>query len=215
MRASVWALLVIAGFLLSGCGYNSIQTQDEQVKSAWSEVVNQYQRRADLIPNLVNTVKGFAAQEQTVLLGVTEARAKVGSVQATPDLVNNPEAFAKFQAAQGELSGALSRLMVVTENYPQLKSDQNFRDLQAQLEGTENRIAVARNRYIQAVQNYNVTVRSFPGNLTAMMFGYKPKPNFTVENEAAISKPPAVEFGGPSAGAQAPARAPATPQPAP
>jgi LemA protein len=188
--------MVLAGFLLSGCGYNSMQVQDEQVKSAWSEVLNQYQRRADLIPNLVNTVKGFAAQEQTVLLGVTEARAKVGSIQATPDLVNNPEAFAKFTAAQGQLSGALSRLMVVTENYPQLKSDQNFRDLQAQLEGTENRITVARNRYIQAVQNYNVTVRSFPGNLTAMMFGYKPKPNFAVENEAEISKPPTVEFGG-------------------
>jgi LemA protein len=205
MRRSVWALTVFAAFLVSGCGYNSMQTQDEQVKSAWSEVLNQYQRRADLIPNLVNTVKGFAAQEQTVLLGVTEARAKVGSIQATPDLVNNPEAFAKFTAAQGQLSGALSRLMVVTENYPQLKSDQNFRDLQAQLEGTENRITVARNRYIQAVQNYNVTVRSFPGNLTAKMFGYEPKPNFAVENEAAISKPPTVEFGSPSAGAQPPA----------
>jgi LemA protein len=215
MRGSAWALLVFAGFLVSGCGYNAMQAQDEQVKSAWSEVVNQYQRRADLIPNLVNTVKGFAAQEQAILLGVTEARAKVGSVQATPDLVNNPEAFAKFQAAQGELSGALSRLMVVTENYPQLKSDQNFRDLQAQLEGTENRITVARNRYIQAVQNYNVTVRSFPGNLTAKMFGYTPKPNFTVENEAAISKPPTVEFGGPSAGTLPPATAPAmTPAPA-
>jgi LemA protein len=207
MRKSVWALGVLA-ILLSGCGYNSMQSQDEQVKSAWSEVLNQYQRRADLIPNLVNTVKGFAAQEQTVLLGVTEARAKVGSIQATPDLVNNPEAFAKFQAAQGELSGALSRLLVVTENYPQLKSDQNFRDLQAQLEGTENRITVARNRYIQAVQNYNVTVRSFPGNLTAKMFGYKPKPNFAVENEAAISKPPSVDFGAPAAGARPPATTP-------
>jgi LemA protein len=207
MRKSVWALGVIA-ILLSGCGYNSMQSQDEQVKSAWSEVLNQYQRRADLIPNLVNTVKGFAAQEQQVLLGVTEARAKVGSIQATPDLVNNPEAFAKFQAAQGELSGALSRLLVVTENYPQLKSDQNFRDLQAQLEGTENRITVARNRYIQAVQNYNVTVRSFPGNLTAKMFGYKPKPNFAVENEAAISKPPSVDFGAPAAGARPPATTP-------
>jgi LemA protein len=207
MRKSVWALGVLA-ILLSGCGYNSMQSQDEQVKSAWSEVLNQYQRRADLIPNLVNTVKGFAAQEQQVLLGVTEARAKVGSIQATPDLVNNPEAFAKFQAAQGELSGALSRLLVVTENYPQLKSDQNFRDLQAQLEGTENRITVARNRYIQAVQNYNVTVRSFPGNLTAKMFGYKPKPNFAVENEAAISKPPSVDFGAPAAGARPPATTP-------
>jgi LemA protein len=197
MRKSAWTL-VFATLLLSGCGYNSIQTQDEQVKSAWSEVLNQYQRRSDLIPNLVNTVKGFAAQEQQVLLGVTEARAKVGSIQATPDMVNNPEAFDKFQAAQRQLSGALSRLLVVTENYPQLKSDQNFRDLQAQLEGTENRITVARNRYIQAVQNYNVTVRAFPGNLTAMMFGYKPKPNFTVENEAAISKPPTVDFAAPA-----------------
>ena len=200
MRNSAWFLMFTA-LSVSGCGYNSMQTQDEQVKSAWSEVLNQYQRRADLIPNLVATVKGFAAQEQQVLLGVTEARAKVGSIQATPELVNDPEAFKKFQAAQGELSSALSRLLVVTENYPQLKSDQNFRDLQAQLEGTENRITVARNRYIQAVQNYNITVRSFPGNLTAMMFGYKPKPNFSVENEAAISKPPSVEFGNPPGGA--------------
>jgi LemA protein len=196
MRQSAWVFCLFTGILLSGCGYNSMQSQDEQVKSAWSEVLNQYQRRADLIPNLVNTVKGFAVQEQTVLLGVTEARAKVGSIQATPELVNDPEAFAKFQAAQGQLSSALSRLMVVTENYPQLKSDQNFRDLQAQLEGTENRITVARNRYIQAVQDYNVTVRSFPGNLTAMLFGYKPKPNFAVANEAEISKPPTVDFGG-------------------
>jgi LemA protein len=200
MRNSAWFLMFCA-LSVSGCGYNSMQTQDEQVKSAWSEVLNQYQRRADLIPNLVATVKGFAAQEQQVLLGVTEARAKVGSIQATKELVNDPEAFKKFQAAQGELSSALSRLLVVTENYPQLKSDQNFRDLQAQLEGTENRITVARNRYIQAVQNYNITVRSFPGNLTAMMFGYKPKPNFSVENEAAISKPPSVEFGNPPGGA--------------
>ena len=195
MRKSAWVLTALGALGLSGCGYNSMQAGDEQVKSAWSEVLNQYQRRADLIPNLVNTVKGYAAQEQQVLLGVTEARAKVGSIQATPELVNNPEAFAKFQAAQGELSGALSRLMVVTENYPQLKSDQNFRDLQAQLEGTENRITVARNRYIESVQNYNILVRSFPGNLTAMMFGYKPKPNFNVENEATISKPPTVDFG--------------------
>jgi len=203
MRRSAIGLAAVAALLLSGCGYNTMQGQDEQVKSAWSEVINQYQRRADLIPNLVNTVKGYAAQEQQVLLGVTQARAKVGSLQVTPELVNNPEAFAKFQAAQGELSGALSRLMVVVENYPQLKSDQNFRDLQAQLEGTENRITVARNRYIQAVQNYNVTVRSFPGNLTAMAFGYKPKPNFTVENEAAISKPPSVDFSGPPAASPA------------
>jgi LemA protein len=191
--------------LLSGCGYNSIQSQDEQIKAAWSEVLNQYQRRADLIPNLVNTVKGYAAQEQTVLLGVTQARAKVGSIQMTPELANDPAALAKFQAAQGELSGALSRLLVVTENYPQLKSDQNFRDLQAQLEGTENRITVARNRYIQSVQGYNSYIRSFPVNLTAMMFGYKTKANFAVENEAAISKPPSVDF----APAPAPAPAPA------
>src|ERR1700686_2982766 len=198
--------VALAGMFPPACGYNPIQRQDEQVKSAWSEVLNQYQRRADLIPNLVNTVKGYAAQEQTVLLGVTQARAKVGSIQATPELVNDPAALAKFQAAQGELSGALSRLMVVVENYPQLKSDQNFRDVQAQLEGTENRITVARNRYIQSVQNYNVPVRSFPGNLTARIFGYKPKPNFTVENEAVISKPPAVDFSAPAA---TPAPAPA------
>src|SRR6266478_1647239 len=195
------AVALGVGLLLSGCGYNNIQATDEQTKAAWSEVLNQYQRRADLIPNLVKTVQGYAAQEQTVLLGVTEARAKVGSIQATPELVNDAAAMAKFQAAQSQLTSALSRLLVVTENYPQLKSDQNFRDLQAQLEGTENRITVARNRYIQAVQNYNVTVRSFPGNLTAMMFGYKPKPNFSVENEAAISKPPSVEFGNPAGGA--------------
>ena len=173
MRKSSAVLTVFLALSLAGCGYNTFQTNDEQIKSSWSEVLNQYQRRADLIPNLVNTVKGFAAQEKEVLLGVTKARARVGSIQATPELVNNPEAFAKFQAAQGELSGALSRLLVVAENYPQLKSDANFRDLQAQLEGTENRIAVARNRYIKAVQEYNVTVRSFPSNLTAMVFGYK------------------------------------------
>jgi LemA protein len=207
-------MTAFAGLLLSGCGYNAIQTQDEQIKSAWSEVLNQYQRRADLIPNLVNTVKGYAAQESSVLLGVTQARAKVGSIQATPELINDPAAFAKFQAAQGELSSALSRLMVVTENYPQLKSDQNFRDLQAQLEGTENRITVARNRYIQAVQNYNVTVRSFPANLTAMIFGYKPKPNFAVENEAVISKPPTVDFAAPGP-TPAPPPPAATPAPAP
>jgi len=193
---NVWAILVALVVLsASSCGYNTFQTGDEQIKASWSEVVNQYQRRADLIPNLVKTVQGFAAQEKEVLLGVTNARAKVGSIQATPELINNPEAFAKFQAAQGELSGALSRLLVVTENYPQLKSDANFRDLQAQLEGTENRIAVARNRYIKSVQDYNVTVRSFPANLTAMAFGYKTKPTFTVENEAEISKAPKVDFG--------------------
>src|SRR5688572_2962228 len=180
---------------LSGCGYNTLQSADEQVKSAWSEVLNQYQRRADLVPNLVETVKGFAKQEMDVLTRVTEARARVGSIQATPELVDNPEAFARFQAAQGELTGALSRLLAVVENYPQIKSDANFRDLQAQLEGTENRIAVARNRYIKAVQDYNVTVRSFPSNLTAMAFGYKTKPNFTVENERAISTAPKVDFG--------------------
>ncbi|MBC3921008.1 LemA family protein [Undibacterium sp. CY18W] len=195
-----WLLLsAILTLNLSGCGYNSFQSGDEQVKSSWSEVLNQYQRRADLVPNLVNTVKGFAAQEKDILLGVTNARAKVGSVQATPELLNNPEAFAKFQSAQGELSGALSRLLVVTENYPQLKSDANFRDLQAQLEGTENRITVARNRYIKSVQEYNVLVRSFPSNLTAMMFGYKVKPNFAVENEKELAKPPAVDFGTPAA----------------
>ena len=198
MRKLALGLAAFAGLWLSGCGYNTMQSQDEKIKSAWSEVLNQYQRRADLIPNLVNTVKGYAQQESSVLLGVTEARAKVGAIQATPELVNDPAAFAKFQAAQGELSSALSRLLVVTENYPQLKSDQNFRDLQAQLEGTENRITVARNRYIQSVKDYNVSVRSFPSNLTAMIFGYKPKPNFTVENEAAISKPPSVDFGKPT-----------------
>jgi LemA protein len=193
MRVSALCALVLAT-QLAGCGYNAFQTQDEQVKAAWSEVVNQYQRRADLIPNLVETVKGFAQQERDVLLGVTEARSKVGSIRATPELINDPQAFQQFQAAQGELSNALSRLMVVVERYPELKSDQNFRDLQAQLEGTENRITVARNRYIGAVQDYNVTVRKFPANLTAMMFGYKTKPNFTVENEAAIAKPPPVSF---------------------
>ncbi|MBK6660967.1 MAG: LemA family protein [Proteobacteria bacterium] len=195
MRRLLPALILVLSLALSGCGYNTLQSTDEQVKSSWSEVINQYQRRADLIPNLVNTVKGFAAQEKDILLGVTNARAKVGSIQATPELVNDAEAFARFQAAQGELSTALSRLLVVSENYPQLKSDANFRDLQAQLEGTENRIAVARNRYIKAVQAYNVTVRSFPTNFIAMAFGYKTKPNFTVENEAAIAKPPTVDFG--------------------
>lgn len=195
MRRLWAALAVLVSVSLAGCGYNTLQSNDEQIKSSWSEVVNQYQRRVDLIPNLVNTVKGFAAQEKEVLLGVTNARAKVGSIQVNPEVLDNPETFAKFQAAQGELSGALSRLLVVSENYPQLKSDANFRDLQAQLEGTENRIAVARNRYIKAVQDYNVTVRSFPSNLTAMAFGYKTKPNFTVENEKEISAAPKVDFG--------------------
>ncbi len=194
MRQARLLLATLLALALSGCGYNKFQTGDEQVKAAWSEVLNQYQRRADLVPNLVNTVKGFAAQEKEVLTQVTQARASVGSIQATPELVNDPEAFAKFQAAQGQLTGALSRLLVVSENYPQLKSDANFRDLQAQLEGTENRITVARNRYIKAVQDYNVTVRSFPSNLTAMVFGYRVKPNFTVQNEQEISTPPTVDF---------------------
>lgn len=194
MRSAKWILCIAAAALLSGCGYNRIQTQDESVKAAWSEVINQYQRRADLVPNLVKTVQGFAQQEQKVLIGVTEARAKVGSIQATPELVNDPAAFQKFQQAQGELSQALKSLLAVTENYPQLKSDANFLDLQSQLEGTENRITVARNRYIQAVQEYNVTIRSFPSNLTAMLFKYQTKPNFTVDNEAEIAKPPTVDF---------------------
>ena len=188
------ALVLFVTLGVSGCGYNALQQNDEQIKAGWAEVLNQYQRRADLVPNLVNTVKGFAAQEQAVLLSVTEARAKVGSIQATPELVNNPAGFAKFEAAQGTLSSALSKLLVVTENYPQLKSDANFRDLQAQLEGTENRIAVARNRYIAAVQSYNVTVRSFPSNLAAMAFGYKLKANFGAANEKEIARPPDVEF---------------------
>ena len=194
MRRFLMALAALATLSLTNCGYNAIQTNDEQVKANWSEVVNQYQRRADLVPNLVNSVKGFAQQEKDVLLGVTNARAKVGSIQATPEVLNDPAAFQKFQAAQGELSSALSRLLVVTENYPQLKSDQNFRDLQSQIEGTENRITVARNRYIQAVQDYNVTVRSFPQNLTAKVFGFQVKPNFTVANEQQISTAPTVSF---------------------
>jgi LemA protein len=194
MTKVLTALLLAATVLLSGCGYNTLQGSDEQIKASWSEVLNQYQRRADLVPNLVNTVKGFAAQEQKVLIDVTNARAKVGTIQATPELVNDPAAFQKFTQAQGELTGALSRLLVVAEAYPQLKSDANFRDLQAQLEGTENRIAVARQRYIKAVQDYNVTVRSFPTNLTAMAFGFKERPQFAVENEKAISTPPKVDF---------------------
>jgi LemA protein len=198
MHKLVLSLPLFLTFTLSGCGYNTLQTTDEQIRANWAEVVNQYQRRADLIPNLVNTVKGYAAQEKDVLLGVTNARSRVGSIQATPELLNNPEAFAKFQAAQGELTSALSRLLVVAENYPQLKSDANFRELQAQLEGTENRITVARNRYIKAVQEYNVVVRSFPSNLTAMVFGYKVKPSFTVENEREISTAPKVDFSAPA-----------------
>lgn len=191
----VKCLLVLSLVGLSGCGYNQFQSLDEESKASWSEVLNQYQRRADLVPNLVNVVKGYAEHEKDVLTQVTEARAKVGSMQVTPEVLNDPAAFNKFQAAQGELSSALSRLMVVAENYPNLKADQGFRDLQAQLEGTENRITVARNRYIDTIKNYNVAVRSFPNNLTAMMFGYKEKPAFTVENEKEISKAPTVDFG--------------------
>jgi LemA protein len=202
MRKLLAAVVVLATAGLAGCGYNDIQRGDEQVKSAWAEVLNQYQRRADLIPNLVNTVKGFAAQEQQVLIQVTEARSRVGSIQATPELLNDPAAFRNFQQAQAGMTSALSRLLAVAENYPQLKSDANFRDLQAQLEGTENRIAVARNRYIKAVQEYNVLIRQFPVNLTAMMFGYQVKPSFSVEDEKAISKPPTVDFGKPGAPAK-------------
>jgi LemA protein len=186
---------LVAAFVLSGCGYNEFQKKDEATKAAWGEVVNQYQRRADLIPNLVNTVKGYATHEKDTLEAVTRARAAATSFQITPEVLNNPEAFAKFQQVQGELSSALSRLMAVSENYPNLKADQSFRDLQSQLEGTENRITVARQRYIAAVQDYNVTVRSFPTNLTAKMFGYQAKPSFTVENEKSISTAPTVNFG--------------------
>ena len=193
----LFALLTL--LMLSGCGYNDFQRLDEQVKSAWSEVLNQYQRRSDLIPNIVATVKGEANFEQETLTKVVEARARATGIQATPELINNPEAFQKFQAAQGELSGALSRLLVVTENYPNLKANQGFQDLRVQLEGTENRITVARGRYVKAVQDYNVLARSFPTNLTAMIFSYAVKPNFTVQNEAAISAPPAVNFDKPAA----------------
>jgi LemA protein len=213
MRTWTLALVATLGLGLSGCGYNSLQQQDEQIKAAWSEVVNQYQRRADLIPNLVNTVKGFAAQEQQVLIGVTEARAKATSIQLTPELINDPAAFQKFQAAQGQLTQALKSLLVVSERYPDLKSDQNFRDLQAQLEGTENRITVARNRYIDTVRQYNTTVRSFPTNLTAKAFDFNVKPNFTVANETQISTAPTVDFGA-NPGAAAPAAAPPAQAPA-
>ncbi|HGG60556.1 MAG TPA: LemA family protein [Gammaproteobacteria bacterium] len=199
MFKSLSRLLLLAALLsLQGCGYNALQTTDESIKAAWSEVLNQYQRRADLIPNLVNTVKGYASHEKDVLTEVTNARARIGAMQATPELINNPEAFNRFMQAQGQMTSALSRLLLVAENYPQLKADGVFRDLQAQLEGTENRIAVARNRYIKAVREYNLIVRKFPTNLTAMLFGYKTKPSFTVENEAAISKPPQVDFGQPA-----------------
>lgn len=195
MKKILATLLLLATVLsVSGCGYNALQAQDEGIKAAWSEVLNQYQRRADLVPNLVETVKAFATQEKDVFLGVTNARARVGSIQATPELANDEAALKRFAAAQGEMSSALSRLLLVAENYPQLKSDQNFRDLQAQLEGTENRITVARQRYIRAVQEFNTTVRSFPSNLTAMVFGLKTKPSFTVEDEQALSRPPVVDF---------------------
>jgi LemA protein len=198
MHKIIIGLLLSATLLLGGCGYNTIQEQDEGVKASWSEVVNQYQRRADLIPNLVQTVRGYAAQEEKVLVGVTEARARATSIQVTPEVLNDPAALQRFQAAQGQLTTALKSLLAVSENYPQLKSDQNFRDLQAQLEGTENRITVARNRYIAAVADYNITVRRFPTNLTAMVFKYPVKANFTVDNAAEIAKPPAVNFDQPA-----------------
>ena len=209
MRTRLIALFAIALTLLSGCGYNQIQINDEGVGAAWSEVLNQYKRRADLIPNLVATVQGYAAHEKDVLTQVTAARASVGAMKATPELINDEAAFAKFQQAQSQLGSALARLMVVAENYPQLKADANFRDLQAQLEGTENRITVARNRYIKDVKEYNISVRTFPNNLTAMVMGWKTKPNFTVEDEKAIAAPPAVNFGAPAPAAPAPTAAPA------
>jgi len=216
----VSAIVLVASANLAGCGYNKLQSQDEAVKAAWSEVVNQYQRRADLIPNLVATVKGFAAQEERVLVGVTEARAKATSIQLTPELLNNPEAFAKFQESQNQLTAALKTLLTTVEAYPELKSNENFRDLQVQLEGTENRITVARNRYIDAVKGYNVTVRQFPTNLTAKWFDFEVKPNFTVQNEAAVSTAPTVGFdtSTPSQSAapveSSPTSAPAAPPPA-
>ncbi len=200
MRSLLLSITLLLTLALSGCGYNTLQSTDEQIKAGWAEVLNQYQRRADLVPNLVSVVKGFAAQEKDVLLGVTNARSRVGGIQATPELINDPVAFSKFQSAQGELSGALSRLLVVAENYPQIKSDANFHELQAQLEGTENRITVARNRYIKAVQEYNVVVRSFPSNLTAMVFSFQVKPSLAVENEKEISIAPKIDFSAPTAG---------------
>jgi LemA protein len=202
----LFAVLALVASLLSGCGYNQIQINDESVAAAWSEVLNQYKRRADLIPNLVSVVQGYASHEKDVLTRVTEARASVAGLKATPELINDPEAFARFQKAQSELGGALSRLLVVAENYPNLKADANFRDLQAQVEGTENRITVARNRYIKSVQEYNISVRTFPNNLTAMVMGWKTKANFTVDDEKAMSAPPAIKFDAP-----APAAAPASP----
>ena len=213
MRMRLFAVLAFAATLLSGCGYNQIQINDESVTAAWSEVLNQYKRRADLIPNLVSVVQGYASHEKEVLTRVTAARANVAGMKATPELINDPEAFAKFQKAQSELGGALSRLLVVSENYPNLKADANFRDLQAQVEGTENRITVARNRYIKSVQEYNVSVRTFPNNLTAMVMGWKTKANFTVDDEKAISAPPPIKFDKPTTPAPA-APAPAAPAPA-
>jgi LemA protein len=215
IRKFAGLLAVFATLMLAGCGYNDLQRLDEGIKAAWSEVLNQYQRRADLVPNLVNTVKGYAAQEERVLTEVTNARANVSAIKATPELVNDPVAFQKFIKAQAELQGALSRLLAVAEAYPQLKSDALFRDLTAQLEGTENRITVARNRYIKSVQEFNTTVRQFPTNLTAMLFKMDVKPNFTVENEAAVSAPPKVDFSKPAASPPAPgAPAPSVPAPA-
>jgi LemA protein len=211
MSKFLWVVSAFVLLVLPGCGYNDFQTKDEAVKAAWSEVLNQYQRRADLIPNLVATVQGYASQEKDVLVGVTEARAKATSITLPPEAINDPAALQKFQQAQSQLSGALGRLLVVSENYPQLKSDQNFRDLQAQLEGTENRITTARNRFIAAVREYNTLQRQFPTNLTAMIFSYKEKPSFTVEDEKAIAKPPKVDFSKPAPAAPAPA--PATPAP--
>jgi len=225
LRKFCVVLAAVMTMALGGCGYNDLQRQDEGVKGAWSEVLNQYQRRADLVPNLVNTVKGYAQQEQQVLTEVTNARATVGSIKATPELINDPEAFQKFIQAQNQLQGALSRLLAVSENYPQLKSDALFRDLQSQLEGTENRIAVARNRYIRSVQEFNSTVRQFPTNLTAMIFKMNVKPNFSVADESAVSAPPKVDFGKgaappapsvPAPGGAAPPPSPGTaPAPAP
>src|SRR6478672_1128091 len=215
------ALAAVVALALGGCGYNDLQRQDEGIKASWSEVVNQYQRRADLVPNLVNTVKGYAQQEQQVLTEVTNARSQVGAIKATPELINDPVAFQKFIQAQNQLQGALSRLLAVSENYPQLKSDALFRDLQSQLEGTENRIAVARNRYIKTVQEFNTTVRQFPTNLTAMVFKYPVRPNFTVADEGAVSAPPKVDFGKPAPASPgiappgAPAPAPPVAPPAP
>jgi LemA protein len=211
MRMRLLAVLALAATLLSGCGYNQIQINDESVTAAWSEVLNQYKRRADLIPNLVSVVQGYASHEKEVLTRVTAARANVAGMKATPELINDPEAFAKFQKAQSELGGALSRLLVVSENYPNLKADANFRDLQAQVEGTENRITVARNRYIKSVQEYNISVRTFPNSLTASVMGWKTKANFTVDDEKAISSPPAIKFDAPAAAAPAAAPAPTAP----